>query len=269
MQRESDIERIHKDGSVMHGGNHIVFCVDRGGLVGDDGPTHHGSFDVSYLLAVPNITIMVPRDGNELRAMLNAAATRELDGPCAIRYPRASVPDELKPGFEPIEWGTWEKIYEVGDIALIAAGTMVETARLVREKLKDKIRIALINARFIKPMDFETLNMCMAQYNNIFTLEENALAGGMGQTIGAYLKEKDYPGNFHAFGLPDKFVTHGKRDILLTEIGLDADSIAEYIEKVSNIANYTPGKITFRKNAVEKVYNRNRVANRRTASGRE
>ncbi len=247
----------------------VVFCIDRGGLVGDDGPTHHGTFDLSYLSAVPGMTIMVPKDGNEFRAMLHAAATVELKGPCAIRYPRASIPDEIRSGFELIKWGKWEKLHDRGDTVIIATGTMVETAKEVHKTLKDKYQIAVINARFVKPLNMEMLEFCQRKYKNIITLEENALPGGLGQAIGAYLKENDYSGGFHALGLPDKFVTHGNRAILLSEIGLDAVGVIKYIEKDIEISKTDSTIGVFGRGIFAKFHNSNRTAKHHTGSGKE
>ncbi len=246
----------------------VVFCVDRGGLVGDDGPTHHGTFDLSYMSTVPGMTVMVPKDGNELRAMLHAAATTELTGTCAIRYHRASIPDEIRSGFESIEWGSWEKLYDQGDTVIIAAGTMVETAKEVRENLIDKYQVAVINARFVKPLNSEMLDYCQKNYKNIITLEENVLSGGLGQAIGAYLKENDFAGRFHAIGLPDKFVTHGNVAILLAEIGLDAAGVTKYIEQNFDKSKTDSTKGVFARNIFAKFSNSNRIT-KHTGSGKE
>lgn len=247
----------------------VVFCVDRGGLVGDDGPTHHGTFDLSYLSSVPGMTIMVPKDGNELRAMLHAAATVRLEGPCAIRYPRAAIPDEIRSGFELIKWGTWEKLHDQGDTVIIATGTMVETAKEVHETLKDKYQVAVINARFVKPLNLKMLEDCQKKYKNIITLEENVLSGGLGQTIGAWLKENEYPGRFHAFSLPDKFVTHGNVSILLKEIGLDVAGVIKYIEENIEKSKTDMTKRVFSRNIFSKFSNSNRLSKRHTGSGKE
>ncbi|MCP4705895.1 MAG: 1-deoxy-D-xylulose-5-phosphate synthase [candidate division Zixibacteria bacterium] len=244
----------------------VVFCVDRGGLVGDDGPTHHGTFDLSYLSSVPGMTIMVPKDGNEFRAMLHAAATVELEGPCAIRYPRASIPDEIQSGFELIKWGTWENLHEQGDTVIIATGTMVEIARKVHETMKDKYKVAVINARFVKPLNIEMLDFCQKNYKNIITMEENTILGGLGQTIGAYLKERNYSGHFHSFALPDKFVTHGNVAILLAELGLDVNGVVKYIEE--NIMKSKNGsfKEAISRNIFSKFGNSNQEAKKHIGS---
>lgn len=212
----------------------VVFCIDRAGLVGDDGPTHHGCFDLSYLSAVPNLTIMSPKDGDELRSMLHTIARRDLEGPCAIRYPRGSVPYQMTGILEDIEWGKWQQISQGGDVAIIAVGTMYDVARNAVEMLKERRETALINARFIKPLDTEMLNACLRNYRHIITIEENAYFGGLGQMVGSNLMQNGYKGGFHAFAIPDKFISQGTRKILLDEIGLNVDALVQYIDEIYN-----------------------------------
>ena len=177
--------------------------------------------------------------------------------------------DDIVNGFEAITWGTWEKIYEPGDTVIIATGTMVQTALEVYEKMKGMTSVAVINARFVKPLDKEMLLYCQKKYKNIISVEENVLRGGLGQVIGAYLKENNYAGSFHAFGLPDKFVTHGNRKILLDEIGLNAASIINYIEQIEDESAIGHGKLTFRQNIIAKFSNSNRLLKRQTGSARD
>ena len=208
----------------------VVFCIDRAGLVGDDGPTHHGCFDLSYLSAIPDMTIMSPKDGDEFRSMLHATIDMDLKGPCAIRYPRANVPYEMNGETYPIEWGKWEYILDTGSTAVIAAGTMIDTALKTTEILDNDNRISIINARFIKPLDEEMLSSVMNRFDKIITIEENAYIGGLGQMVGSYLSTHDYRGHFASFAIPDKFIQHGTRDRLLDTIGLTPESMAEQID---------------------------------------
>jgi 1-deoxy-D-xylulose-5-phosphate synthase len=210
----------------------VVFCLDRAGLVGEDGPTHHGAFDLSYLAPVPDLAVLAPADGDELRSMLHTVQKRELDGPCAIRFPRAAIPRAMTNEIEKIEWGKWKKIYSGDETVVIATGTMVETAIQAHESLEGDIDFALINARFIKPFDTEMLEDCRTRYDNIIVIEENAATGGLGQMIGSYLSTKGYKGNFESIAIPDRFVTHGKRDLLLKEIGLDTGSLIAKIREM-------------------------------------
>jgi len=207
----------------------VVFCLDRAGIVGEDGPTHHGAFDISYLMAVPNLTVMAPKNGSEFKEMLRMAAEDDLDGPVAIRYPRASIPEENYPALEKIEWGSWEMVAEGGETAVFAVGTMVETALKAKELLAGKADITVVNARFLKPLDTAMIDRCMMKCRNIIVMEENSEVNGLGRVIGSYLKEKDYPGGFQVLGIPDRFVTHGPRERLLKDIGLTAENLAEHI----------------------------------------
>jgi 1-deoxy-D-xylulose-5-phosphate synthase len=225
----------------------VVFCIDRAGLVGEDGPTHHGCFDISYLSAVPNLTLMAPKDGDEFRSMLHAIADEKLDGPCAIRYPRASIPSPMTNVIEKIEWGKWERICGGGDTAIIATGTMVEVALKAYDALKNERDLAIINARFIKPLDADFLDYCVETYRNVISIEENAALGGLGQMIGGYLASAGYKGKFQAFAIPDRFIPHGDRESLLNEIGLNAETLIDYIRWLGGARRTFFQKLTFRK----------------------
>ncbi len=230
----------------------VVFCIDRAGLVGEDGPTHHGAFDISYLSAVPNLAIMAPKDGDELRSMMHLAATERPAGPIAIRFPRSSVPRVMTNEIEKIEWGFWPKLKSGSDGVIIATGTMVETALKCSELLKDERDFTIINARFIKPLDTKTLDKCMSRFDDITVLEENSAAGGLGQIIAHYLLSRGYSGSFYSFAIPDKFVTHGSRAILLKEIGLDVESIAKFLGNNGHEPRTLLQKLTFRKGEQKK-----------------
>jgi 1-deoxy-D-xylulose-5-phosphate synthase len=225
----------------------VIFCVDRAGLVGDDGPTHHGGFDLSYLSAVPGMTIMVPKDGDELRSMLYLAARRNHDGPCAIRYPRGQVPHPMTGATEVLPWGKWEQLGEAGDTVVIATGTMVDVALKARERLAGGKEIAVINARFVKPLDTEMLDFCADRYRDIISIEENSHVGGLGQMIGNHLSHNDGKARFHSFAIPDRFITHGKRELLLDEIGLSVGSLVSYIENLPGERRNFLRRIHFRK----------------------
>ncbi len=248
----------------------VVLCMDRGGLVGDDGPTHHGTFDLSFLPPCPNLTFAVPRDGNELRAMLHYTVDHELTGPVAIRYPRAAIPADMSDEISKIEWGTWERLTDPGEIVVLAVGTMVTTARQVADVLaKRGIELSIVNARFVKPLDLKMLAELRQTTAAIITLEENAVRGGFGQAIAEYLLTEGYTGRFRALGIPDKFIPHGNRDLLLKEIGLDPGGIAVSIEKLVTGSPKQTGflhKLIFRRNGTHKrngVVKRNDVAKRK------
>ncbi len=211
----------------------VVMCMDRGGLVGNDGPTHHGMFDLSYLATVPNVTVAAPKDGNELRAMLHYTAEHDLEGPVGIRYPRDSVPTEMRDEVDQIEWGTWEYLTAESDVTVLAVGTMVAQMQAVAEKLAEHdITVSIVNARFVKPFDYDILKKVMNTAKVVITIEENQVRGGFGEAVGAYLLSHGYQSKFKAIALPDRFITHGSRSELLQEVGLDVDTVAAQIESM-------------------------------------
>ena len=236
----------------------VVICMDRGGLVGNDGPTHHGTFDLTFMSTIPNFTIAVPKDGNELRSMLHYTIENELSGPVAIRYPRESVPTEMKENILPIEWGKWETDTVIRDITILAVGTMVNTSVKARQLLsKHGLDISIVNARFVKPLDTDMLQKIRQQAKVLITVEENALRGGFGQAVSEYLLSNNYKGKFKAIGIPDKFITHGNRDQLLEEINLTPESVAEQVmgmvEKSASKENSLFNKLLFKKTNTSKT----------------
>ena len=203
----------------------VVFCIDRAGLVGEDGPTHHGAFDLSYLRPVPNMTIAAPSDGDELERML-AYAVENRVGPVAIRYPRGSVPYPLGANTRPFEWGRWELLSGGADLAIIAAGSMVAPCVAVADRLaKEGISASLVNGRFIKPLDTDALREVAERFDRVVTVEENSLNGGFGSGVTEYLDSIGYRGKILRLGLPDRFIPHGAREVLLREVGLDEEGI--------------------------------------------
>ncbi|HVO72638.1 MAG TPA: 1-deoxy-D-xylulose-5-phosphate synthase, partial [Ignavibacteriaceae bacterium] len=214
---------------------HVVFVLDRAGLVGSDGPTHHGAFDLSYLRLIPNMVIMAPKDESELRDMLYTAINYK-NGPIALRYPRGSalgVP--LKEGFENIEIGKGEIIREGTDAALLAVGTMVDYAIKAAANLEaENISCRVINMRFIKPLDYELLEETAEKFGTIFTLEENALCGGFGSSITEYLSDKNLKNNIIRIGLPDKFIDHGTQEELHHLLGIDPEGISQKVSCTLN-----------------------------------
>jgi len=202
----------------------IVFAVDRAGLVGDDGPTHHGAFDLSYLRLIPNMTVMAPSSHVELQHMLRTALT--LDGPAAIRYPRGMAcafdcPAEL----EVLEVGRGVVLQEGRDVALVGIGSGVGIALEAAEKLQAQgIRATVVDARFVKPLDAALLDRLASSHRRIVTVEENALAGGFGSAVLEHLADRDV--EVVRIGIPDAFVPHGDRARLLADIGLTPDAVA-------------------------------------------
>jgi len=212
----------------------VTFCLDRAGLVGADGPTHHGVFDLSYLRAVPNFVIAAPKDGDELCDLLKTAVDQEVY-PFAIRYPkRASrrfTPDRA---FRTLPIGTWETLHEGRDACLLAVGSMVEAAENVREELlKEGIEVAVVNCRFVKPLDGTLLRELAARYPILVTLEENTLRGGFGDGVHEHLHESGLEtGALHHIGLPDRFVTHGSMPQLLDEVGLSPQALVPRVRGI-------------------------------------
>lgn len=211
----------------------VTLCLDRAGLVGADGPTHHGTFDLSYLRHMPNMTIFVPKDEEELRHMLATAIN--MDSPTAIRYPRgAGTGVELTAEFHMIPIGKAEVISDDGDIALLAVGTMVDQARAAAELLKaDGIDSSVINMRFVKPLDTEIISKLANKKRLLVTLEENALIGGFGSAVAEFLADNDLLKNTSLLrlGIPDKFIEQGTKDELLEICGLTPRQIKEKIEE--------------------------------------
>jgi 1-deoxy-D-xylulose-5-phosphate synthase len=209
----------------------VIFCVDRAGLVGEDGPTHHGPFDLSFFGCVPNTVVSAPRDGEELIALLKTAVNYRR-GPFMIRYPRGSCSGVRNADPTEIKIGTWDIIHEGGksDLAILAIGSMVQKAvealPLLQAKGFDPL---IVNARFAKPLDAEMLKDLAKEHGRIVTIEENAVIGGFGSAVTDFCRSMSSGVTITAIGLPDNFVEHGPREVLLRTVGLDAQSIADRI----------------------------------------
>ena len=206
----------------------VVFAVDRGGIVGDDGPTHHGVFDYSFLRSIPNIKIMAPADENELQHMLLTALT--INGPCALRYPRGTgVGVGLDPVPEPIAVGKAEVIAEGKDITIVAVGNMVQVARKAGMMLKEQgILATVINARFVKPLDADCLIRHAVRTGRLITVEENVLAGGFGAAVMELLQFSGHSGiQIKSIGIPDDFVEHGTQSELRQMYGLVPKNVVD------------------------------------------
>ncbi|MGN0337217.1 MAG: 1-deoxy-D-xylulose-5-phosphate synthase [Lachnospiraceae bacterium] len=207
---------------------HVVFVVDRAGIVGSDGETHQGIFDISYLMTIPGLVLLAPKNKWELADMLRFAF--DYDGPIAIRYPRGEAYDGLKEFRAPIALGKSEVLYDETDIALLAYGSMIPTALAVREELKElHYQCSLINARFAKPLDEELLLSLSADHKLLVTLEENVITGGFGQQVTQFLTDTGQPIKVLQIAIPDQFVEQGSVGRLREETGLDAASIVKRI----------------------------------------
>lgn len=216
---------------------HVVFCLDRGGLVGEDGPTHHGLFDYSFLRNIPNLVIMAPKDENELKNMLKTAVNYK-KSPVAIRYPRGEVYGvEIDSAMSELEIGKGELLRDGSDVVLLPIGAQVVPAILAAEKLeKEGISAAVINARFVKPLDNELIVSFAKKVKKLVTIEENALTGGFGSAVLEMLADTGIH-NVHCMriGIPDHFIEHGGQEFLRKKYGLDDRSIylkvKEFLDK--------------------------------------
>lgn len=211
----------------------VTFLIDRAGLVGNDGETHHGMFDLSYLNIVPNITVMSPKDTKELELMMELSL--EINGPVAIRYPRGNYSYLNKGTYDKINLGTYEVIENGEDIAILAIGNMVEHALKAKEiTLKDNINPTIINARFLKPMDENLLHKLCKEHKYIITIEDNVLSGGFGSNINQFVIDNKYDVKINNIGISDKFINQGNIDKLYEEVGLSPEGIALKIKEFSS-----------------------------------
>ena len=208
---------------------HVVFAVDRAGLVGSDGATHQGIFDLSYLSSIPGLTVMAPKNRWELSDMLRFAI--RFDGPIAVRYPRGEAYDGLREFRAPIETGRSEVLYEESQIALFALGSMVSIAEKVRDVLKEQgYSVTLVNARFAAPLDEACIRKLADTHELIVTMEENVASGGLGEHVAAFVCKEQLSVQLLAVSVPDQFVEHGSVGELYEMLGLDVASVAERIK---------------------------------------
>ncbi|MHB1051098.1 MAG: 1-deoxy-D-xylulose-5-phosphate synthase [Bacteroidota bacterium] len=224
---------------------HVVFVMDRAGLVGADGPTHHGVLDLSFLRCIPKMVIMAPKDENELRDMVFTAVQHK-NGPVAIRYPRGNCYGmPLKSEFTAIPIGKAEVVRSGNDIAILAIGTMVNQSLQAAERLeKEGILAEVVNMKFIKPLDTELLEHIAHKFSMIVTVEENSVVGGFGSAVSEKLHEfNTWNGRLLIHGVPDNFVPHGSPSELLRATSLDAEGIAAVVQswyRRTDQTNYFP-----------------------------
>jgi 1-deoxy-D-xylulose-5-phosphate synthase len=204
----------------------VVFAIDRAGIVGADGPTHTGAYDISFLRCIPNMVIMTPADESETRAMLTTAFLH--DGPTAVRYPRGSGCGKT-PGNElkAIDFGKAQICREGSKIAILVFGTLLETAREVAEELD----ATLVNMRFVKPLDENCIHQLAEHHELLVTVEENAIAGGAGSAVNEYLSAAAIDAHTLNLGFPDEYVGQGNQAEMLATWGLDAKSMLQSIQK--------------------------------------
>ncbi len=215
----------------------VTFCLDRAGLVGADGPTHHGAFDLSFMRSIPGLVLMAPKDENELQDMVATAMNH--NGPAAVRYPRGTGPGaEVADKLTILDIGTAEQLQDGRDVAIIAVGRMVQNALKACELLEDEgIQPRLVNARFIKPLDEQMIAGAVADCGMIVTVEENVLPGGFGSAVGEMLVQNGIEADLRSLGIPDEFVEHGDVEILWEQVGLTPEAIANQVLTFLNEEN--------------------------------
>jgi 1-deoxy-D-xylulose-5-phosphate synthase len=217
----------------------VTLTLDRAGCVGADGPTHHGMFDIAYLRPLPNLTIMAPGYEGDVPAMLKLAL--ELDGPAAIRYPKAeALPGDGEPA--PLELGKAEVLRWGTDGAIVACGTLLHAAISAADVLSGEgLEVAVINARFVKPLDSATILRAIRECAFVVTVEEGALAGGFGSAVLEAASDAGLDASrVRRMGIPDQFIEHGSRDELLSELKLDRDGIAAACREMAGLERLPP-----------------------------
>jgi 1-deoxy-D-xylulose-5-phosphate synthase len=213
---------------------HVVFCLDRAGLVGQDGATHHGAFDISFLRCIPNLVISAPRDEFQLRDLMYTAQLEKNKFPFVIRYPRGkSTSPKSKIEFHEIEIGKGKTIFEGNDIAIISIGTAGNIAYKAVKNLKNEgINISLFDMIFVKPLDTKLLDEIFNKHKLVITVEDNVISGGFGSAVLEYKSDKNYATNLIRLGIPDRFIEHGTQDELIKECGFDESSLQELVKKI-------------------------------------
>ena len=220
----------------------VTFMLDRAGLAGPDGPTHHGVFDHGYLRLFPNLVVMAPGDAYDLPAMLDFALGH--DGPCSIRYPKAGA-TAIEASRSPIAAGTAEVLQWGEDLALLSAGALLPQALAAACELQDDgIQTAVVNMRFVKPLDEDIVIRVMENCSHVVTLEEAALAGGFGSAVLEVASAAGLnTGHLRRLGIPDRFIEHGERGELLADLGLDSAGIVATCRRLAGRPNVADPKL--------------------------
>jgi len=213
---------------------HVVFCLDRGGLVGEDGPTHHGVFDIAYMRSVPNMIVSAPMDEIELRNLMYTAQLEEINQPFSIRYPRGcGIKKDWKLPFEKIEIGKGRQLSEGNDVAILTIGKTGIHAQMAIKALKDKnISAAHYDLRFVKPLDETMLDEIFEKYNYVLTVEDGVIKGGFGSAVLEFMAEKGYSAHVKVLGVPDRFIEQGTPDQLYKICGIDANGVVAAVMKM-------------------------------------
>ncbi|MEO6302292.1 MAG: 1-deoxy-D-xylulose-5-phosphate synthase, partial [Bacteroidia bacterium] len=220
---------------------HVVFCLDRGGLAGADGPTHHGAYDLAYFRCIPNMIVSAPMNEEELRNLMYTAQLPETNAPFSIRYPRGNgVMTDWKKPFKKINIGTGRKLIYGEDIALLTIGTVgnnaVEACKILEAK---GIKAAHYDMRFVKPIDEELLHEVFKKYHKIVTIEDGCIMGGMGSAIIEFMCDNNYQAQVKRLGIPDEYIEHGTQLELQKECGFDTDSIVQTVTEMIGIKKNT------------------------------
>ena len=213
----------------------VIFCMDRSGIAGEDGPTHHGSLDIPYLRCIQDMIVSAPRNGNEFRHLLYSALNQK-ESPFSIRYPKSSAVEFDSDGqAELLPIGSWEVLRTGSDVVVLSVGPICYNVERAAEVLhNNNISVEIVNCRFIKPMDESYLKSLIERFENVVTIEEGVVIGGFGDGVSSWLLENGFQGRIKRLGLPDSFVQHGKREELLSEVCLDEISIIKTIQSLVN-----------------------------------
>ncbi|MEC9105826.1 MAG: 1-deoxy-D-xylulose-5-phosphate synthase [Candidatus Neomarinimicrobiota bacterium] len=213
----------------------VIFCMDRSGIAGEDGPTHHGSLDIPYLRCIQDMIVSAPRNGNEFRHLLYSALNQK-ESPFSIRYPKSSAVEFDSDGqAELLPIGSWEVLRTGSDVVVLSVGPLCYNVERAAEVLHNNdISVEIVNCRFIKPMDESYLKSLIERFENVVTIEEGVVIGGFGDGVSSWLLENGFQGQIKRLGLPDSFVQHGKREELLSEVRLDENSIIKTIQSLVN-----------------------------------
>ena len=213
----------------------VIFCMDRSGIAGEDGPTHHGSLDIPYLRCIQDMIVSAPRNGNEFRHLLYSALNQK-ESPFSIRYPKSSAVEFDSDGqAELLPIGSWEVLRTGSDVVVLSVGPICYNVERAAEVLhNNNISVEIVNCRFIKPMDESYLKSLIERFENVVTIEEGVVIGGFGDGVSSWLLENGFQGRIKRLGLPDSFVQHGKREELLSEVRLDENSIIKTIQSLVN-----------------------------------
>lgn len=213
----------------------VIFCLDRAGLVGQDGPTHHGSFDLSYMRCVPNLVIAAPRDEFQLRNLMFTLQLEKHNFPSVIRYPRGkSTQAKSKIEFKEIEIGKGEKIKDGKDIAILSIGTPGNTAiKLANDLEEENLNIAVFDMIFVKPLDNKLLTEIFNNYKHIITIEDNSIIGGFGSAISEFMVDNKFNSKIYRFGIPDRFISHGSQQQLIEECEFDYNTLKLFIKNLN------------------------------------